>query len=486
MSRKSPGQRWCSLALLALFLSLFMYYGLPVLAFRIGQVIEAGRRDGQAEAGPDAGDGPGPDEETAHMARASREIRPAVVRIEALRSGNPAGAPSGTPHDSGGLVGISHGCGLVIDRQGWVVTSRRVVCGATALRIHLPAYNDPFPATVAGCDAGTDLAVLKFDTPAGWAFAAPLGDGAPVEIGECVVALGSSLQLGEFLWVGEVNSSGAQVPPACCNVHDCIHTTAVSSWNLGGPLLNGEGTVVGINTALREADGIPVGVAVPAGIARQVVAELRSHGRVRRGWLGIFVHKAIEGTEWSRPAAMCPERALAVAVDYVVPDSPAEAGGILAGDVICQLAGAPFESPVDLRRRIAGAAPGATVGMTLVRDGVVAPRHVVVGEAPTQPPPLPGEHEWGIRLLGHLSPLESRRLGVDHLSGVVVHDVEPGRKAKELSPHDVIVSVNGVATPDLATFCHVVERLSNGTERKSVALKISSRGAERIIVIAAE
>src|SRR5262249_53993960 len=155
-----------------------------------------------------------------------------------------------------------------------------------------------------------------------------------------VIAVGNAGYPGDFLWVGVVNSPGSRASPACCNVHDCIHTTAVNSWNFGGPLLNVDGTVVGINIALREADGIPVGVAVPAAIARQVVADLRRRRQVRRGWLGVFIHKVAEGDEWARPAGLHLEGELAAVVDYVVPDSPADAGGIHAGDVICQFEGA--------------------------------------------------------------------------------------------------------------------------------------------------
>jgi len=374
----------------------------------------------------------------------------------------------------------------LIDREGWVVTSRHVVNGASAIRIHLPAHRNFFVARIAGSDPGTDLAVLRFDPPAGDISATPLDDAAPVEIGQYVMAVGNAYRPGEFLWLGVINSCGGKSSPACCNVHDCIHTTAVNGWNFGGPLLNLEGGIVGINTALREADGLPVGVAVPAATARQVVAQLRRQGQVSRGWLGVFIHKESPVAGAQIPAVEFPEGSLAVAVDYVVPGSPAEQGGLQAGDVIFRFDDESFESAAALRRRIASTTPGAKVGVALVRAGVDVAARVVVGQSPATPPQLPGEREWGIRLLGHLSASESKQVGVDHLAGVVVWQVEPHRKAKELLAHDVILSVNDVATPDLATFCRVASRHLGTAPGQKVRLEISSSGVKKPIVIGDE
>lgn len=493
MSRQSAGQRWCSLVLLAVFLSLCMFYSLPAIAFRIGQAIEAGRHDAQVAFAPASAPDAGMlrEEQAAHLARASRKVRPAVVRIDALSSLETTTEDSGAgssraARPSEREVRITRGCGVMIDRQGWVVTSRQVVNGASVVRVHVEPHKSPFVATIAGSDVGTDLAVLKFDPPTGGISVASLDDGEPMEVGQYVMAVGNAYHSGEFLWVGVINSCGGRASPACCNVHDCIHTTAVNAWNFGGPLLNLDGAIVGINTALREADGLPVGVAVPVATARQVVAQLRSQGQVRRGWLGVFIHKAsgISGTRI--PAADFPEGALAVAVDFVIPDSPAERGGIEAGDVIYQFANSPFESAVELRRRIASTAPGAQVVVKLVRDGVVVDPRVVVGQPPAAPPHLPGEREWGIRLLGHLTAAESRQLGVDHLSGVVVLAVEPHRKAAELSARDVILSVDGMATPDLEAFCRVASRHFAVMPGSKVRLEVSSSGVPKTIVIGDE
>src|SRR5438046_2990806 len=150
MSRQSAGQRWCSLVLLAVFVSLFLFYGLPAAAFRIGRAIETGRFEAAARNDP-AGDdvpapaqGPVPDERANFFARASRGVRPAVVRIEAAV---PLDLPD-RPNDAkpSPSTGTARGCGIVIDRHGYVVTSRRLIAGAVQVAVRLSRYPSAFPA----------------------------------------------------------------------------------------------------------------------------------------------------------------------------------------------------------------------------------------------------------------------------------------------------------------------------------------------------
>jgi S1-C subfamily serine protease len=133
MSQQTTGQRWCSLVLLAVFLSLFMYYGLPAMAFRIGRAIEAGQRfDGTAQSFEMSTAVPFRDEPASPFVRASRDVRPAVVRIEALLTPEASGGEAAVESsEADPAVRRSRGCGVVIDPNGFVLTSHRVVCGAT-------------------------------------------------------------------------------------------------------------------------------------------------------------------------------------------------------------------------------------------------------------------------------------------------------------------------------------------------------------------
>jgi serine protease Do len=492
MSRHSAGQRWCSLVLLAVFLSLFLFYGLPAAAFRIGRAIEAGRFEAAARSDPVSDNEPAPtqepvqDDRATFVADASRDIRPAVVRIEAA-------VPLELPEGGNGAgprppVRTARGCGVIIDHQGFVLTSRRLIARATQVAIRLSAYPSAFPAQIAGSDAVTDLAVLKFDPPpegvpsARWGAPAQ-ADQEDLTLGEYVMAVGNAYQPGDFVWIGVVSSCGRRVSPASCGIRDCIHTTAVNPFNCGGPLINRHGAIVGINTSLRYWGGVADGAAVPAAVARHVVGDILRDGCVCRGWLGLFIHRVAPASRATLPRSEVSVDSLAVAVDYVVPDSPAEEGGLRAGDVLLRFAGAPFDSAVDLRRRITGTAPDKTVAITFLREGTVMERPLVVGRLPSVAPALPGEREWGIVLLDEVSPEESKQL-VGDLPGVVVRSIAPHCKARGLAPGDVIVSVNGVPTPSLEVFCREVGPLVRDRPATPVRLEYSSSGVRKPSVIA--
>ncbi len=487
MSRQSAGQRWCSLVLLAVFVSLFLFYGLPAAAFRIGRAIEAGRFEAVARNDPVAEPVPAPahesmqDERATFFARATRSVRPAVVRIEATVALELPDRPNDAK--PGQSTGTARGCGVVIDRHGYVVTSRRLIAGAMQVAIRLSRYPSAFPAKIAGSDAGADLAVLKFDPPAAGIPAVGWGDPAEpdhesVDPGDDVVAVGNAYQPGDFVWIGMVSSCRHGVSAADCDLRDCIHTTAVNPFNCGGPLVNRQGAVVGINTSLHYWGEVADGVAVPTAVARQVVDELLRNGIVSRGWLGLFIHKVAPASRATLARGDLSDESPAVYVDYVVPGSPAEQGGIRAGDVLLKYAGAPFGSAVDLRRQITKTSPRKTVAVTILREGIVDQARVVVGQLPQVAPALPGEREWGIALLSELSPEDAIRLEGD-LPGVVVQSVAAQCKASGLAPGDVIVSVNGVATPNLEVYCREVGSLVRNPPATPVTLEYSSNGVRK-------
>src|SRR5258708_3486469 len=162
----------------------------------------------------------------------------------------------------------ARGCGVVIDRRGYVLTSRRLIAGAVQVVIHLSRHPSAFPAKIAGSDAGTDLAVLKFAPPADGVPAVPWGEPAQadqenVALGDYVMAVGNAYQPGDFVWIGVVSRCGGGASPASCDVRDCIHSTAVNPFNCGGPLIHPQGTILRINTSPRYGDGVADGGAGP-------------------------------------------------------------------------------------------------------------------------------------------------------------------------------------------------------------------------------
>ena len=475
MSRQSSGQRWCSVVLFAVFVSLFLYYVFPGVGQRIGPAIDGRMEQPEGvDAAPAASARRG--EQAAYFAHVAQKVRPAVIRVDAVRVPQTAdeGTEGAPDEEAARSIQVSRGCGLVIDRQGFAVTSRRVVAGAELVRIYLTPRSGGLAAQVTGSDAGTDLAVLKFAPPADLQIAA-FAESGRLEAGDCVMVVGNAYIPGDFIFVGLVDASGRHASPASLCRDDCIRTAAVNSWNCGGPLLNLQGEIVGLATSLGEIDG--EGLAVPAFTVRRVIDELRSRGRVDRGWLGVFVHKAVLAEDGQPPEA------IALAVDYVVPGSPASRGGIRAGDLIVRFARSFVESPLAFRRRIAETAPGSPVAVTISREGAERELRVTIEAKPTVAPALPGEREWGIRLVGSTSPGEMKFHGLGSEPGVVVDEVMPRRQARGLSRGDVILAINGIATPTLADFCREVSRVLETSTEQTVHIEVLCEGVRRIVPI---
>ncbi len=473
--------------MLAVFLSVFMYYGLPAMAFRIGQAFGEGERfDGTTRFFGSPDEIPVRDEPVSPFARASRHVRAAVVRVQALLPLEAHGAVVAAESSKAvGPVRQSRGCGLVIDSQGYFLTSHRVVGGALQVSLFLPTEERPFPAQIVGGDAGIDLALLKFKPPAGGVAAVELSDSGRIEAGDLIMAVGHTYQPGEFLWLGVVNSSGRRASPACCDAGDCIQTTAAHPLNCGAPLVNAHGSVVGINTSFRTAQGLRVGLAVPAAIAREAAVQFLRQGGVTRGWLGLFIHPAIPSGKLQQPEGY-PSGSVALGVDYVVPGSPAEQAGVRAGDIILRFGGSPIVSTAVVRKQIARTPLGADVVVTLGRGEETRNLKIVIGPQPATPPQLPGEKEWGLRLLSHLLSEPTEAQDAVGQSGVIVQEVGPRCRARGLSPRDIILSVNDAETPTLESYCREVSRLCAAQVANRVRLVVLSKGDRREIAISDE
>jgi serine protease Do len=199
-------------------------------------------------------------------------------------------------------------------------------------------------------------------------------------------------------------------------------------------------------------------------------------GQVTRGWLGIFIHK-LRPPPAVRRSVELPEGALAVSVVYVVPGSPAESGGIRAGDVILKFAGRSFSSAGELRRQIAGTPPGTEAAVAFWRGEAVMAPGIAIGSRPAVPPHLPGEKEWGLRLHSQMLADESVLTLGEFPNAVVVQAVEARSRARGLAPQDVILSVNGVSTPNLETFCREAIRICAQQPSRSVQLEVTSQGS---------
>lgn len=280
-------------------------------------------------------------------------VGPAVLHVRALRDEGP---------------GLSSGSGVLVTPDGYALTNSHVVRGATAIEVAL-ADGTTSVADVVGDDPTTDLAVLKVDAPAsarpGYA---TLGDSNALRVGDFVVAVGSPFGLTRTVTAGIVSALGRTLrgDPGQHALEGMIQTDApLNPGNSGGPLLDPDGKVVGINTAVFfPAQGLCFAVA--ANTASFVLGEVLAHGRVRRARLGVSVQEVL------LPGAVAREHGLTaprgVGVQGVEGGSPAARAGVVVGDVIVGLGGASIETTADLQRRLAGGAIGADLALDVLRE----------------------------------------------------------------------------------------------------------------------
>jgi len=261
---------------------------------------------------------------------------------------------------------VGGGSCLLISPDGLTLTNSHVVHGATAVEVELEEGSAEL-ADVIGDDPFTDLALLKVSRAKTYP-ALPLGDSNALRVGEIVLAVGAPFGLAHTVTMGIVGALGRTlVGPRGRTIEGVIQTDAqLNPGNSGGPLLDVEGRVVGINTAMHPG-GSGLCFAVPSNTARFVIAEMARHGRVRRAYLGLSAE------EVALPRAVAERHGLgsarAVVVRAVEPGSPADAAGLLDGDVLVRLAGRPIATLSDLHRLLVGEVIGRKVELDLLRGG---------------------------------------------------------------------------------------------------------------------
>ncbi len=289
----------------------------------------------------------------------------------------------------------AQGSGWVYDDQGHVITNHHVVEGATSVRVML-SDGSSYPATVVGSDASTDLAVIKVDAPADKLPVLPTGDSDALEVGTGVVAIGSPFGLEGTVTQGIVSALHRDMTsPNGWSINDSIQTdAAINHGNSGGPLLNLEGEVIGVNAQI-ESDGggsDGVGFAIPSNTVRSIAAQLIESGSVEHAYLGVQL-QAI-------PADIAEEigGTAGIAVAEVRPDTPAQKAGLKAatgeqtvggipyptgGDVITAADGESVDTADDLQKAIDAKKPGDTIELTVVNGGETRTVTVTLGTRPS-------------------------------------------------------------------------------------------------------
>ena len=306
----------------------------------------------------------------------AKKQNPAVVFITSKTKFQPAKgngrqfAPpfKGGPFTPPPLPGNGTGTGFIIDHEGYILTNHHVVKGADTIKVTLQNEKE-YEARLVGSDPKTDVALIKIVKKNGEHISFPfisMGNSEKVEVGEWVVAIGNPFGLSHTVTTGVVSAKGRNIGSGPYD--EFIQTDAsINPGNSGGPLLNMDGDVIGINTAIFSGSGgnVGIGFALPINMAKAILGDLKEKGKVTRGWLGVMIQRITPELQESFKL----KNASGALVSDLVPNGPADLGGMKRGDVITRFDGVEIASMETLPKQVASIKPGKSVKVEVIREG---------------------------------------------------------------------------------------------------------------------
>lgn len=376
------------------------------------------------------------------------------------------------------------GSGVIITKDGYILTNNHVVDGADQVRVALQDGRE-FDAKVVGRDPKSEVAVIKIeakDLPA-----VSLADSDKVEVGDVVLAIGNPFGIGQTVTTGIVSATG-RGGALGLDYEDFIQTdAAINPGNSGGALVDIEGRLIGINTAIlsRSGGNQGIGFAIPTNLAKDVMESLVRDGRVTRGYLGVMIQDLTPELADQFKVKSGTKGAL---VGDVSPKGPADTAGIKSGDVVLEFNGKNISDSRHLKLQVARTAPGTSVPMKVLRDGSEKTLQVKVQELPgsnvarTSGPSTDDEGSLNGVAVADLDQRARDELKVPcSLGGAVITDVAPDSQAAEagLRPGDVIVEINRQRVKDAQ---QAVELTKNAEEKRTL-LRVWRDGGSRFVVV---
>lgn len=332
------------------------------------------------------------------------------------------------------------GSGVIVDKNGIIVTNYHVVKGAEEIKVTL-SDNREFKGKVTGSDQKTDIAIVKIEArnlPAiKW------GDSDKLRVGETILAVGNPFGLNQTVTRGIVSAVG-RANVGIADYEDFIQTDAsINPGNSGGAIVNARGELVGIPTAIFSTTGgyQGIGFAIPSNMAKVVMESLLKTGKVVRGWLGVMIQPLTP--ELAKKLGLKEDKG--ALVSDVVEGSPAEKAGIKTGDLITEYGGKKVDNPSHLRNMVANTAPGSEVPMKIIREGKTETLKVRVTE---QKPEETGQPAVENVLSGisvqELTARLKKDLGIpERIQGVIITNVDEQSPASDvLRKEDIIMEVN--------------------------------------------
>jgi len=371
--------------------------------------------------------------------------------------------------------GESLGSGVIIDEEGYIITNNHVIDGADKIKVILFDKNE-YEAKVIGVDPLSDLAIIQIDSDEPLS-AIKMGDSDRLDVGEWVIAIGSpfGLHLNHTVTAGIVSAVGRSNIMSRITFEDFIqHDAAINPGNSGGALLNLDGELVGINTAIA-TDGYSrsnagVGFAIPINQVRRVVEDLLDDGIISRGWLGVQIQSITN--EISKALEL--ESKNGALIVSIIPDSPAADSGLMEEDVVIKVDNKKIESDRDLVRVISSKHPGDYTTFTVIRGDEKLRISVVLGERPTQEDLMSmNSKSVSFDILGlKVSELNSGK-------GVKIVSVESGSVAQQngLRKDDIILKVGRSAITSKDEYHTIIDAKEKGDV---VMLRIERSGKQSI------
>ena len=377
------------------------------------------------------------------------------------------------------------GSGVIVTKDGYILTNNHVVDGADEVKVALQDGRE-FTARVIGRDPKSDVAVVKIDArdlPV-----VTMANSDQVEVGDVVLAIGNPFGIGQTVTTGIVSATG-RAGALGLDYEDFIQTdAAINPGNSGGALVDSEGRLIGINTAILSHSGgnQGIGFAIPANLARDVMDSLIKDGRVTRGYMGVM----IQDVNPALAKEFKLKDAKGALVGEVTSDSPAEKAGVKAGDVITEFNGKTVTDSRHLKLEVARTAPGESVPLKVLRDGQSKTLEITVKE-------LPGTERLAKNDNGNKADDQGTLNGVtvadldraarqqydipENIKGVVVTEVDPNSAAADagLQPGDVIQELNRKPVKTAQEAVDMTEHASD----KTTLLRVWRNGGSRFVVV---
>ncbi|MGE3468361.1 MAG: Do family serine endopeptidase [Pyrinomonadaceae bacterium] len=435
--------------------------------------------------------------EKASFAEVAKRVEPAVVSIDTKsRIQQPVARGTTTPSDSGDIMDFLRrqmqqrpvhalGSGFIVDKAGYIVTNAHVVADAARITVKLDS-GEEFLARIVGTDDLTDIAVLKIDARRELP-SVKFGDSDKAQVGDWVLAIGSPFGLNKSVTAGIISQKQRETPFASAFQKFIQTDAAINRGNSGGPLVNLAGEVIGVNSQIATSTGDynGVGFALPSSETEYVYKQIITHGKVRRGYLGVMLDSV--KSEFASIYGLNDARG-AIVTDIRDKRGPAATAGIEVGDVIVEMNGKPVESAQDLIAKVAATSPENSITVAFLRENgrniESKTTSIKLGERPVRElsaenedrrvlpvdGKMPEQKPFGLTL-AEITPTLAAQYKLEGKKGLVIKEINPASFIADvknslgndaIGEGDLIQRINRVNVTDLNAFNDVVAKLKVG------------------------